>query len=117
MQQNAAKMLQNAAKYCQMLVPHVPNTPNAPNQLYNQHSHLHHKFVNTLDRIAPNARVFRKSGSWRNYHADSALVWGKDGRKYILVALVEDPNGEQIIRDLVVPVENIIKKSRSLETT
>ncbi len=80
-------------------------------------SHLHHKFVNTLDRIAPNARVFRKSGSWRNYHADSALVWGKDGRKYILVALVEDPNGEQIIRDLVVPVENIIKKSRSLETT
>ena len=80
-------------------------------------SHLHHKFVNTLDRIAPNARVFRKSGSWRNYHADSALVWGKDGRKYILVALVEDPNGEQIIRDLVVPLENIIKKSRSLETT
>ena len=80
-------------------------------------SHIHHKFVNTLDRIAPNARVFRKSGSWRNYHADSALVWGKDGRKYILVALVEDPNGEQIIRDLVVPLENIIKKSRSLETT
>jgi beta-lactamase class A len=82
-----------------------------------ENSKLHHKFVNTLDRIAPNARVFRKSGSWRNYHADSVLVWGKDGRKYILVALIEDPNGEQIIRDLVVPVENIIKKSRSLETT
>lgn len=42
---------------------------------------------------------------------------GKRWKKVHLVALVEDPNGEQIIRDLVVPVENIIKKSRSLETT
>lgn len=82
-----------------------------------ENSALHHKFVNTLDRIAPSARVFRKSGSWRNYHADSALVWGKGGRRYILVALVEDANGEQIIRDLVVPVEKVIKKSLSLETT
>ncbi|MEM8585203.1 MAG: serine hydrolase, partial [Bacteroidota bacterium] len=26
---------------------------------------LHHKFVNTLDRLAPQADVYRKSGSWR----------------------------------------------------
>ena len=78
---------------------------------------LHHKFVNTLDRIAPNARLFRKSGSWRNFHSDSILVWGEDGRKYILVALVDDPNGEQIIRNLVVPVEKIIKKLRSFENS
>ena len=50
-------------------------------------------------------------------HADSVLVWGKDGRKYILVALIEDAGGEQIIRDLVEPIEKVIKKSRSLETT
>jgi len=78
---------------------------------------LHHKFVNTLDRIAPDARLFRKSGSWRNYHSDSVLVWGEDGRKYILVALVDDPNGEQIIRNLVVPVEKVIKKLRSFENS
>ncbi|WP_372746592.1 serine hydrolase, partial [Lutibacter sp.] len=30
---------------------------------------LHHKFVNTLDQIAPNARLFRKSGSWKNFHS------------------------------------------------
>jgi beta-lactamase class A len=78
---------------------------------------LHHKFVNTLDRIAPNARLFRKSGSWRNFHSDSILVWGEDDRKYILVALVDDPNGEQIIRNLVVPVEKIIKKLRSFENS
>ena len=73
---------------------------------------LHHKFVNTLDQIAPNARLFRKSGSWRNFHSDSILVWGKDPkRRYILVALVEDANGEQIIRNIVKPVEKALKKA------
>lgn len=71
---------------------------------------LHHKFVNTLDRIAPNARLFRKSGSWKTYHSDSVLVWGKPSRRYILVALVDDPNGEQIIRNLVEPIERVLQK-------
>ncbi|MEX0811416.1 MAG: serine hydrolase [Chitinophagales bacterium] len=72
---------------------------------------LHHKFVNTLDIIAPDARLFRKSGSWKTYHSDSVLVWGKDpNRRYILVALVDDSSGEQIIRDLVMPVERALKK-------
>ena len=71
---------------------------------------LHHKFVNTLDQIAPNARLFRKSGSWKNFHSDSILVWGKDPqRRYILVALVDDASGEKIIRDLVKPVEKVLK--------
>ncbi len=74
---------------------------------------LHHKFVNTLDRIAPKARLFRKSGSWKNYHSDSVLVWGPK-RKYILVALIDNDYGEQIIRDLVIPLEKVMKKSRSL---
>jgi beta-lactamase class A len=72
---------------------------------------LHHKFVNTLDRIAPDARLFRKSGSWKNWHSDSILVWGENGRKYILVALIEDPSGEQIIRNLVQPAELALRKS------
>lgn len=70
---------------------------------------LHHKFVNTLDKIAPGARKFRKSGSWKSYHSDSILVWGKN-RRYILVALVNDENGEQIMRNLVLPVERAINK-------
>jgi len=71
---------------------------------------LHHKFVNTLDQIAPEARLFRKSGSWRNFHSDSILVWGKDPkRRYILVALVEDVSGEKIIRNLVKPIEKALK--------
>lgn len=70
---------------------------------------LHHKFVNTLEKIAPNARLFRKSGTWRNYHSDSILVWGAPSRRYILVALIEDPDGEKIMRKLVLPVENVLK--------
>ena len=74
---------------------------------------LHHKFVNTLDQIAPSADVYRKSGSWKNYRSDSALVWGPD-RKYVIVALVDDANGEQIIRNLVKPLDRVLKKSRIL---
>ncbi len=75
---------------------------------------LHHKFVNTLDVVAPDARIFRKSGSWRNYHSDSALVWGVDkNRRYILVALIDDPDGEQIIRSLVRPVETTLKNFKN----
>lgn len=78
---------------------------------------LHHKFVNTLDKIAPNARLFRKSGSWKNFHSDSILVWGEDAaRRYILVALVDAPNGEQIIRNLVRPIEKVLQKDITLAT-
>ncbi len=71
---------------------------------------LHHKFVSTIEKIAPNATLFRKSGSWKTYHSDSILVWGNDpSRRYILVALIDDSNGEQIIRSLVKPIEKALK--------
>jgi len=71
---------------------------------------LHHKFVNTLDQVAPQAKLYRKSGSWKNFHADSVLVWGRNKRqRYILVALTEDPNGEQIIRNLVRVAEQVLQ--------
>ncbi len=69
---------------------------------------LHHKFVNTLDQVAPKAKVFRKSGSWKEYHSDSALVWGKGWRKYILVALVEDTQGEQLMRELMSEIDKTL---------
>lgn len=70
---------------------------------------LNHKFVGVLKKLAPQADLFRKSGSWRNFHSDSILVWGKNPkRRYILVALIDDENGEQIIRSLVEPVEKVL---------
>jgi beta-lactamase class A len=70
---------------------------------------LHHKFVNTLDKVDPNAQVYRKSGSWQSYHSDSALIWGSSWRKYIIVALAEDASGEQIMRDLIFEVDEKLK--------
>lgn len=74
---------------------------------------LHHKFVNVLDQIAPKATVYRKSGSWKNYHSDSAMVWGPK-RRYIIVALVEDGSGEQIMRKLVKPLDVLLRKNRKI---
>ncbi len=70
---------------------------------------LHHKFVNSIEKIDPDAKLYRKSGTWQSYHSDSILVWGDGWRKYILVALIDDPNGEAIIRDLLPQVEEILQ--------
>lgn len=75
---------------------------------YMQDPELHHKFVNSFEKIAPKAKLFRKSGTWRDFHADSILVWGP-GRKYVLVALAEDADGESIFRELAIKVDTIIK--------
>ncbi|MAZ73495.1 MAG: hypothetical protein CMC70_10155 [Flavobacteriaceae bacterium] len=111
---HAATTRQVCSFYYQLAMGNLVNETRS-RQMLNimENPELHHKFVNTLDRVAPEARVFRKSGSWRNYHSDSVLVWGPD-RKYILVALIDNDLGEQIIRDLVVPLENVMKKSRTL---
>ncbi len=69
---------------------------------------LHHKFVNTLDKVAPKAKVYRKSGSWRTFHSDSVWVNGPE-RNYILVALIDDAQGEQIARRLVRVAEKAMK--------
>lgn len=69
---------------------------------------IHHKFVAAIEHRAPLARVFRKSGTWQNWHADSVLVQGPDWRNYILVALVESPDGEAILRELLPAVEDIL---------
>ena len=78
---------------------------------------LHHKFVNSLDKIAPDADVYRKSGSWRTFHSDSALVWGENGRQYILAAMVDDAEGGQIMKDLVYVVEEILEESERILAT
>nr|WP_321452940.1 serine hydrolase [uncultured Carboxylicivirga sp.] len=69
---------------------------------------LHHKFVNTLDRIAPKAKLFRKSGSWKEFHSDSVLVWGPQWRRYIVVALVHDSEGENILRELIQEIDKMM---------
>lgn len=68
---------------------------------------LHHKFVNTLEKSTKGAHIYRKSGTWQNFHADSALVWGPR-RRYILVSLVENDEGENILRHLVNSADEVL---------
>lgn len=72
------------------------------------HPGIHHKFVAEIERLAPRASIFRKSGTWRQWHSDSALVRDGGWRNYVLVALIESENGEQILRALVPTVEEIL---------
>ena len=69
---------------------------------------IHHKFVSVLQKRAPLAELFRKSGTWKTWHSDSVLVWGTVWRRYILVAMVESEEGDQILKDLVPVVEKIL---------
>ena len=111
---HAATTKQVCSFYYQLAMGNLVNEDRSKQMLdIMENPGLHHKFVNTLERVAPRARLFRKSGSWKNYHSDSVLVWGPD-RKYIIVALIDDSYGEQIIRDLVIPLEKVLKKSRNL---
>jgi len=71
---------------------------------------LHHKFVNSIEKVRPNAKLFRKSGTWKDYHADSILVWGKED-KFILVGLLQDDDGERILRQLIFTVEDILDET------
>lgn len=70
---------------------------------------LKHKFVNALKNIAPDVKIFRKSGTWKTWHSDSVLAWGPEWRRYIAVALVEDTNGEMILRKLLPVLESVLK--------
>ena len=73
---------------------------------------LKHKFVRAMDRINPAALLFRKSGSWRTYHADSALV-EHDGRKYIAVVLSNDKDGPAWLDEIITALDGIISDSTS----
>ena len=70
------------------------------------HPGINHKFVKGLADY-PDARIYRKSGSWRNWHADSALVEA-DGHKYIIVGLAEDANGGLWLSRLIKPIHEFM---------
>jgi beta-lactamase class A len=68
---------------------------------------IHHKFVKGLESEHLAANIFRKSGSWRDYHADSAII-EHDGRRYIAVALAEDPRGGEWLSHLIVGMDKAV---------
>jgi beta-lactamase class A len=70
------------------------------------------KFVSVLEPAVPPNSLYRKSGEVRGFHADSVLVWDTGWRRYILVAMVEDGQGEQITKELVPVAEQVLRPSQ-----
>ncbi|MEX2524389.1 MAG: serine hydrolase [Gammaproteobacteria bacterium] len=68
---------------------------------------IHHKFVGGLLATHPDASIYRKSGTWRTYHSDSAIV-ERNGRRYIAVALANDARAGDWLRKLIVVMDDII---------
>lgn len=74
---------------------------------------IHHKFVKGIEQIDPQAAIYRKSGTWRQWHADSAII-ERDGRRYIAVALAQDPRGSHWLSRLVVAMDGLIFETRPM---
>ena len=67
---------------------------------------IRHKFVKGLGQY-PEAKIYRKSGSWRRWHGDSALIEAGDS-KYIVVGLIEDSNGGDWLTRMIKPIHELM---------
>ena len=69
---------------------------------------IHHKFVLGLEQARPRSVIYRKSGTWQNYHADAAIV-ERDGRTYIAVVLLESPTRSSggVLASLIVRMDQL----------
>jgi beta-lactamase class A len=79
--------------------------------------HLHHKFVSQVEARAPDAQMFRKSGTWRQWHSDAIMVRGSGWRDYILVGLVESQNGERVLRQVLPLMEDLIAPTEYVDAS
>jgi beta-lactamase class A len=70
---------------------------------------LEHKFVKGLEKENPDATIYRKSGTWKQFHADSGIVVA-DNYSYIIVAIIQDPRGEQELQRLIRAVEATMRR-------
>ena len=68
---------------------------------------ISHKFVKGLSKY-DDLELWRKSGSWRDFHADSVLVQSPTGA-YILVGLIEGANGDRQLQTLAAAVHELVQ--------
>jgi beta-lactamase class A len=72
---------------------------------------IRHKFVKGLAAY-PGLEMYRKSGTWKTYHADSALV-RSDGLDYIMIALANNENGATWLEKLAVSMHELAVASNA----
>ncbi|MBF0588343.1 MAG: serine hydrolase [Magnetococcales bacterium] len=68
---------------------------------------INHKFKKGINMVCPTAKVYRKSGSWRQFHSDSAIIEHGDMR-YIAVALAETPGGGKLLTRLIMGMNKMV---------
>ena len=69
---------------------------------------ISHKFVKGLKTAHPDSKIFRKSGTWQDFHSDSAIV-EHEGRRYIAVALSQSPQGGRWLSELITAMDDLIR--------
>jgi beta-lactamase class A len=67
---------------------------------------IKHKFVRGLEGY-PDVAIYRKSGSWKQWHGDSAIVEAGE-KKYIVVGLAEDANGDAWLSRMIKPIHELM---------
>ncbi|WP_116368700.1 serine hydrolase [Parahaliea mediterranea] len=72
------------------------------------HPGINHKFVKGLAK-QQGLELFRKSGTWQAFHADSALV-RRGNEAYVLVALSRDRDGSDWLEQLAGPINALALK-------
>jgi beta-lactamase class A len=78
-------------------------------------SEIDHKFFRGIKQVYPYASVYRKSGTWQHWHADSAII-EHDGRRYIAVALAESPQGGEWLQRMIVAMDGLIFEAPGQQT-
>ena len=68
---------------------------------------IEHKFVKGLAN-QDGVKIYRKSGTWRNWHADSAIVEAPGARRYILTALANDDHGGDWLADIAASLHTLV---------
>lgn len=76
-------------------------------------SGIQHKFVKGLAK-RPESIIYRKSGTWKNFHSDSVLV-ERNGKKYVAVALMVNPSPKEVLSRLIIQLDDIIHKDSKFE--
>ncbi|HTN49915.1 MAG TPA: serine hydrolase [Burkholderiaceae bacterium] len=67
---------------------------------------IHHKFVKGLES-RPGVEIYRKSGTWQDFHADSALV-EHGPYKFVIVGLAHHRDGGEWLVRLAAPLHDLV---------
>ena len=67
---------------------------------------IRHKFVKGLES-RPGVEIYRKSGTWQDFHADSALVEA-GSHKFVMVGLAHHRDGGEWLVRLAAPMHDLI---------